>query len=159
VTHLGHNISSVRYLCIDLGQRYTGLATGDDETGIALPLDVINTRDNDTRMAALTRTIQDQEVDALVLGLPLNMDGSAGPAAAAMRAYAEKLQATFGLAVHLVDERLSSHAAEGTLRDVAMTRSKRKKAGHAMAAVVILQDFLAGRQRAPRTDSGLDGMV
>ena len=141
----------MRYLCIDLGQRYTGLATGDDDTGIALPLDVIDTRDDAVRLAALARTIEDQAVDALVLGLPLNMDGADGPAATAMRTYAEKLHATFDLQVHLVDERLSSHAAEDVLREVSLTRSKRKKAGHAMAAVIILRDFLASHRRGEPT--------
>lgn len=133
----------MRYLCIDLGQRYTGLAVGDDVTGMALPLDVIDTRNDATRMAALERAIDDQAVDALVLGLPLNMDGTDGPAAVQMRNFAETLRRTFGREVHLVDERLSSHAAEDALRDLSLTRARRKKAGHAMAAVVILRDFLA----------------
>ena len=133
----------MRYLCIDLGQRYTGLAVGDDVTGMALPFDVIDTRNDATRMAALERAIDDQVVDALVLGLPLNMDGTDGPAAVQMRNFAETLRCTFGREVHLVDERLSSHAAEDALRGLSLTRARRKKAGHAMAAVVILRDFLA----------------
>lgn len=141
----------MRYMCIDLGQRYTGLAVGDDATDIALPLDVIEARNDEVRMAALARAIDNQGADALVLGLPLNMDGTDGPAATEVRVFAKILRTTFKLEVHLVDERLSSHAAEHVLRDITLTRSKRKKARHAMAAVVILRDFLAvGRGHGPR---------
>ncbi len=144
----------MRYLCIDLGQRYTGLAVGDEATGIALPLDVIDTRDPSARLAALGRAVEDQGVDALVLGLPLNMDGTDGAAAREMRAFAETLRTRFGLDVHLVDERLSSHAAEEELRDVDLTRAKRKRAGHAMAAVIILRDFLAASSRGEDARDG-----
>ena len=71
----------MRYLAIDLGARRTGLATGDDETGIVSPGAVITTASATERLRQIGVAVRDEQPDALVLGLPLNMDGTAGPAA------------------------------------------------------------------------------
>jgi putative Holliday junction resolvase len=131
----------MRYLAIDCGQRRTGLAVGDDETRIATPLRVVESSSPQARLAAITRAATDEQADALVLGLPLNMDDTEGPPARDARAMARQLEAATGLPVHLVDERLSSHEADARLAGRGLTRDKKKQRRDAVAAAVILQTY------------------
>ncbi len=137
----------MRYLAIDLGQKRTGLAVGDDETGIASPLGVINTAGEDERLRQLGLAIDEQGPGALVLGVPLNMDGSDSPGVTQAKALAEKLQARFGLTVHLVDERLTSAAADEQMAQTGLTRGQKKARRDALAAAAILRNFLATQRR------------
>jgi putative Holliday junction resolvase len=132
----------MRYLAIDPGQKRTGLALGDDITGVASPLEVIEAADAKARLAAIDRAIDQQGPDALVLGLPVNMDGSEGPAAQSARAFADTLRQRTGLTVHLVDERLTSEAANATMSQTGLTRGQKKQRRDALAAATILGDFL-----------------
>ncbi len=140
----------MRYLAIDLGAKRTGLAVGDDATGIASPLDVIVTAAEAERLRFIARAIDDQGPDALVLGLPLNMDGSEGPAARAARAFAGQLQQRFGLPVHFADERLSSVAADEQMARTGLTHKGKKRRRDALAAAAILRAYLATRPPHPR---------
>ena len=132
----------MRYLAIDAGGKRTGLAMGDDLMRIASPVDVIEASEEGHRFRLLLEAVAEHEPDALVLGLPLNMDGSEGPASAAMRRLAQQLGQATGLVVHLVDERLSSHAAEQGLRDRGLSHRDKRRRRDALAAAVILKDFL-----------------
>src|SRR5690606_33552663 len=98
----------MRYLAIDLCQKRTGLAVGDDTTGIATPLQVIATASVAERDRLIAHAIDEHGPDALVVGLPVNMDGTEGPAAKATRTTGQAIAKRFGLPVHFVDERLSS---------------------------------------------------
>jgi putative pre-16S rRNA nuclease len=135
----------MRYLAIDLGDKRTGLAVGDDETGIASPVGVINTAGADERLRQLGLAIDEQGPDALVLGVPLNMDGSESPGVTKSRAFAKELTERFGLPVHLVDERLTSAAADEQMAQSGLTRGQKKARRDALAAAAILRNFLAGR--------------
>lgn len=135
----------MRYLAIDLGDKRTGLAVGDDVTGIATPLDVIVTASSDERQRLLLRAIEDQAPDALVIGLPLNIDGSEGPAAGKSRTFAEALSARCSLPVHFVDERLTSVAADDQMARTGLTHKRKKNRRDALAAATILRDFLHKR--------------
>ena len=75
----------MRFLAIDLGDKRTGLAIGDDETKIASPLTVIEIVRGDALIDAIADSIKDHAPDAIVLGLPLNMDGTEGPQAKLVR--------------------------------------------------------------------------
>lgn len=132
----------MRYLAIDLGDRRTGLAVGDEQSGIVSPVRVIDTRSGDERLRQLGVAIEDEQPDALVLGVPLNMDGSVGPAAKKSQALAELLRERFGLAVHLVDERLTSAAADQQMARSGWTHGQKKARRDALAAAAILRDFL-----------------
>lgn len=132
----------MRYLAIDLGGKRTGLATGDDALRIASPLDVIEARGNDHLFAQLAGFIEDHEPDELVVGLPLNMDDHEGPAAKRVRAIAEQLAHRFQLPVRLVDERLSSAAANEKMSQSGLTHGQKKARRDALAAAAILQEFL-----------------
>ena len=132
----------MRYLAIDPGQKRTGLAVGSDVTGIAHPLRVIQTASADERMRQIGLAIGEHGADALVLGLPRNMDGSEGPAAREARHLARQLTAKFGLPVHFADERLSSFAADEAMSQSGLTHGQKKSRRDALAAAVILREFL-----------------
>jgi putative Holliday junction resolvase len=134
----------MRFLGIDHGTRRIGVAYGDD-IGVATPLPAITAPDPAKQWAGLGALLRERRITEVVLGLPLNMDGSSGPKAKEVEAFAQQIRSEFGLPVHLVDERLTSYEAESTIppskrRDV-------RKAGlvDSMAATIILQDYLDGR--------------
>jgi len=135
----------MRYLAIDLGDKRTGLAVGDDVTGIASPVGVINTAGADERLRQLGLAIEEQGPDALVVGSPINMDGSESPGVTKARAFAKELTGRFGLPVHLVDERLTSAAADEQMAQTGLTRGQKKARRDALAAAAILRNFLAGQ--------------
>jgi len=139
----------MRYLAIDLGGKRTGLAVGDDASGMVSPIGVIEAKQPAHRMEQIAIAIAEHQPEALVVGLPLNMDDSEGPAAKAARQAAAELEARFKLPVHLVDERLTSFAADEQMRGSGLTRGRKKSLRDALAAAAILRDFLT-RGKAPR---------
>jgi putative Holliday junction resolvase len=130
----------MRYLAIDFGDRYTGLAICDHDEKIASPLTVIEGRKN--LIKKITDIVESEKVEALVLGLPLNMDDSKGPKAEQVTRFAEQLRTHLKIPIHLQDERLSSFAAEKKLAPADFTRKKKKKRLDAIAAAEILEAFL-----------------
>lgn len=134
----------MRFLGIDLGTKRIGLATGDD-LGIASPQPALTQPNEAARWEALLATITRQRVDELVLGYPLNMDDTPGPKARESEAFAEKLRAATGRPVHLVDERLTSHAAEATLPKHKLRGLRASGVVDSRAAALILQDYLDQR--------------
>lgn len=137
----------MRYLSIDPGGKRTGLAIGDADTGSVGPVDVVQTRDRDTLVRAIAEAVGEYDAEALVIGMPLNMDGTPGPAAKQAEALAQRLERETGLAVHRVDERLSSYAADQQMAGSGLTRGRKKARRDALAAAVILQDFLDRRDK------------
>jgi len=136
----------MQYLAIDPGNKRTGLAVGSDVMRIATPLEVVQAANEEQRLAAIRRAIADHEPGALVLGLPLNMDGTEGPAAKSSRELAARLEQTFQLPVHLHDERLTSDQADQQMSQTGLTHGQKKSRRDALAAAVILQDFLDSLQ-------------
>ena len=107
--------------------------------------------------AAVLRCVRDYEVDAFVVGLPLNMDGTEGPQAKAIRGFGDALAKASGKPVHYWDERLSSFAAEELLQQEELTRRKKRSRVDRVAALVILQEFLAHRLNGQRGESEPQG--
>ncbi len=132
----------MRYLAIDLGDKRTGLAVGDNELRMAQPVCVLQVPIGDLLITAITKAIEEQGVDALVMGLPLNMDGSLGQRVEITKTFAEKLRAATNLDIHFQDERLTSSAAEEQLSGSGKTHKQKKKIRDALAAAEILNDFL-----------------
>ncbi len=137
-----------RYLAIDLGDKRTGLAIGDDETGAVFPLEVIEAPmaegpPGERLLAAIARAAADHRAAALVVGLPLNMDGTEGPRAKLVRAFAARAAQRTGAATHFQDERLTSAAAEWEMSGSGLTRGQKKSRRDALAAAAILRDFLS----------------
>lgn len=132
----------MKYLGLDIGDKRIGIACGDTEVRIATPIGVLvrGTLAQDTR--ALARLVRAYDVAHLVIGLPHNMDGSQGAQAEAVKAYAHALAGAVGLPLTFWDERLST--AEATQRVHASGARGKKSRRHldAIAAAVILQDFL-----------------
>ncbi len=133
----------MRYLAVDLGAKRTGLAAGDDVLRLVQPVEVIEVPRGPALEAALARAIERHGPDALVVGLPLNMDGSEGAAAADARAFGAALAARTGLTVHFHDERLSSFEADQRMARSGRTHREKKQLRDALAACAILEAFLA----------------
>jgi putative Holliday junction resolvase len=135
----------MRCLGIDYGTRRWGLAYGDD-LGVATPLPALVEKEPARRWAALGAVVRDRRITELVVGYPLNMDGTAGFKAAETDGFAGRLRAEFSLPVHLVDERLTSYESE-ELSPKKMRRAQRSSGVvDSRAATLILQDYL-GRIR------------
>lgn len=131
----------MRYLSIDLGDKRTGVAIGDPATGIVTPLDVITTASEAERFTRLRDLVEWEGPGALVVGWPLNMDGSVGPSAQKCKAFADKLSEATRLAVHLHDERLSSAMADEQMAMSGLTHKQKKARRDALAAAAILRGF------------------
>jgi putative holliday junction resolvase len=130
----------MRYLAIDYGTRRTGLAICDPSETIVSPLAVIEGQKN--LAEKILEIIARENVEAIVLGLPLNMDGTAGSQAKMSTRFAEELKKRANIPVHFQDERLSSFAAEEKLAPADFTRKKKAKRLDAIAAAQILESFL-----------------
>jgi len=135
------------YLAIDYGSRRIGLAVSDLSGRMAMPAEVISGRNNPVLDAeAVWQAAQEYDADVLVVGLPLNMDGSEGPQARHTRRFAEALAKVSGKPVDFQDERLSSSAAELLLRDhQLMGRGRQRKPIDNIAAQITLQSYLDAR--------------
>ncbi|MDX2148963.1 MAG: Holliday junction resolvase RuvX [Planctomycetota bacterium] len=160
----------MRFLAIDLGDKRTGLAVADDRASpdLAAPLDVLEIplarRDGVELIEALARAAHDQlgAQDAIVLGLPLNMDGSEGPRAKNARAFAARLESRVKRTVFLFDERLTSVQAEWSLARSGFTHDQKKRRRDAIAAAALLRAFLLERQsqqERARIEREVDGQA
>ncbi|HEY8746759.1 MAG TPA: Holliday junction resolvase RuvX [Tepidisphaeraceae bacterium] len=143
----------MRTLAIDLGSRRIGLAMSDEGGQFATPYDVLTVNSPEEALAPIQSLIAQESVQRLVLGLPLNMDDSLGPAAKSVLQWAQKLRQTCPLPIIFVDERLSSFSAEQRLADrkragEKMTRNQKKQMLDAHAAAGFLQEFLDGKLSA-----------
>lgn len=141
---MGMNVDQVRrFLGIDYGSKRIGLAIGDDAMRIASPVETVQVRGKVAdHVRLIVERVEEYEVDAFVVGLPINMDGTEGQQAKIARGFGDALQKTTGKPVHYFDERLSSSAAQELLQPAELTRKKRKARLDAVAAQVILQGFL-----------------
>jgi len=131
-----------RLMGLDLGSKTIGLALGDSGHKIATPFDTIRRKKFGLDAAALGEIINAENIGGLVMGLPLNMDGSAGPRVQATQAFLRNLAnlPDFpALPVLLWDERLSTAAVERTLLEADTSRAKRADVIDKMAAAYILQ--------------------
>ena len=142
----------MRALGIDYGERRIGLALSDHSGLLASPWKKIpndaNVAAAAKRLAAEIRALQSQDgVDAIVIGLPRRLSGEANEQTARVRKLAELLAAEVTAPISLQDERLTSHEAEALLAARERDWRKRKEQIDAMAAALILQDFLDSRPR------------
>ena len=134
----------MRYLAVDHGNRRTGLAICDPDETIVSPLAVLKERES--LAGRIAEIAQAEGAGAVVLGLPLNMDGSEGGQARLVRRFAEALKAKTDVPVYFQDERLSSFGAEEKLRAAGMSRKKQAERLDAIAATEILTAFLESKR-------------
>ncbi|MHC4989884.1 MAG: Holliday junction resolvase RuvX [Planctomycetota bacterium] len=137
----------MRILAIDLGDRRTGLAAGDSTTGIATPLEVIECPAGETLVEAIVERVQRHEPDEIVVGLPLNMDGTEGEPARRARGFGRTIEEATGLPVRFQDERLTSYEADQTMARSGRTHKQKKRVRDALAAATILRDYLEREER------------
>ncbi len=135
----------MRFLAVDAGDKRTGFAAGDDVLRIATPLEVAEASTREMVLAAVARITTSHGPDAIVLGLPLHMDGTESARSAAARDLAREIAARTGLPVHLQDERLTSFDAEDRMKQSGRSRGQKKSVRDALAACAILEDFLQQR--------------
>jgi putative Holliday junction resolvase len=141
----------MRILAVDLGDRRTGLAIGDDALRIASPLDVIEiprSREPDL-LRALSDRARDEGTGRIIVGLPVNMDGSEGPAASGARRFGAALAAASGIEVVFQDERLTSVEADWEMAQSGLTHGQKKARRDALAAAAILRDAFAAMGDRP----------
>ncbi len=130
----------MRYLAIDYGTKRSGLALCDPSETIVSPLSVIEDRKN--LVEKILKIIASENIEAVVFGLPLNMDGTTGPQAKMTMQFAEELKKRTDVPVYFQDERLSSFVAEEKLAPADFTRKKKARRLDAIAAAQILEVFL-----------------
>jgi putative Holliday junction resolvase len=143
----------MRYLGIDFGEKRIGLSFGD-ELGVATPLAALTGFAPSAAIERLAALIRDRRVTELVLGHPLNMDGTAGPKAREVEAFAARLTAAVGLPVHLIDERLTTYEAESSIPRRKRRAVRASGLVDSRAACLILQDFLDQRSSPPPSETG-----
>jgi putative Holliday junction resolvase len=139
----------MRHLGIDYGTRRIGLALSDEGGRFATPLEVIEVSTPQNAIDRICRVADSEAVVRVVVGLPLNMDGSEGAAAAAVRRWAATLADRSGRELLFVDERLSSFEADQTLQSrrragERLTHRGKKRRLDALAAAQLLQAYLDG---------------
>ena len=131
-----------RLLGLDLGTKTIGLALSDISRTVATPLDTIKRTKFTKDAECLLEICEEHSVAALIIGLPLNLDGSEGPRAQATRAFARNLAGKTRLPLAFWDERLSTVAVERTLLEADASRKRRSEVIDKMAAAFILQGAL-----------------
>lgn len=139
----------MRALGVDLGSKRIGLALSDLSGTIASPHSVLQ-RGRTRRIdhEAIRRIVVDEEVEMVVVGLPLTLAGEEGPAAQAVIDEVRQLSSVVGVPVELVDERLTTVAADRILREGDLSASERRRHVDKIAAAVLLQTWLDGRARS-----------
>lgn len=130
-----------RLLGFDFGPKKIGLATGQTITATATPLTTLRAVNHQPDWQGIARQIDEWQPDALVVGLPLEMDGGECPITPRVRRFARQLQGRFGLPVYLADERLTSREA----RERSQGRFKRLEELDAVAAKLILETWMDER--------------
>ena len=147
----------MRILGLDVGERRIGVAAADSETRVALPVGVVERTEPAADAAAIARLMEERKAEALVLGLPISLNGSLGPQAQVVREFGDELAARLGLPVEYWDERLSTVEAQRRLAPPAgrgrqskggrSTKGRRTPRGRldAVAAAIILQSYLDRR--------------
>lgn len=139
----------MRILSIDLGDKRTGLALGDTITRIASPLELLDIPIDRNQgldlLTALARAVAAElgpHAGTIIMGLPLNADGSESPRATLTRGFADRLSALIRRPITLVDERRSTMAADARLARTGLTHKQKKLRRDAIAAAAILQAYL-----------------
>jgi putative holliday junction resolvase len=142
----------LRAVGVDFGSRRIGIALSDSGGTVATPWTKVERCGDEARdHRRIAELVDEAEAEIVVVGLPLSLDGSVGPAAEAVLAEVERLRGMIGVPVETYDERLTTVSAERALREQGVTGKRRRQVVDQVAASVLLQAWLdAG---APRADT------
>ncbi len=137
-----------RALGLDVGDRRIGVALSDPTGTLATPLAAIDRRTAQGGIETVARLARENDVEAIVVGMPFSLDGSVGPQAQAVQSFLEALREACPLPFHTVNEQYTSAEAERLLREVGVEPSRDPGRVDALAAAIILQEWLdAGHGR------------
>ena len=134
-----------RVLAVDVGSKTLGLALSDESATVGMPLTTIHRRGLRRDLERLREIVQSRDVGEIVVGLPLNLDGSPGAMSQEADRIAGAIGSELGLAVERWDERMTTVAAERVLLEADVSRRGRRKVIDKLAATLILQGFLDRR--------------
>ena len=132
----------MRKMALDYGEVRIGVAFSDLMGIIANGYETYVRRDLDADLEHLTNLAKSMEVDEIIIGLPINMDGTEGERALATRTFGDQLHIKSSLPIKYLDERLTSVSAERLLIEADMSREKRKQVIDKVSATIILQNYL-----------------
>jgi putative Holliday junction resolvase len=131
-----------RLLALDLGQKRVGLAVSDELCITVRPLEALHRTNWKQLLRAVRLVLESFDARALVIGLPLSLDGAEGPAAKEARRLARNFELSLDMPVYLQDERLTSKEAEAELRAAGLQTDDLKTQVDSEAAAIILRDFI-----------------
>jgi putative Holliday junction resolvase len=131
-----------RVMALDVGERRIGVALSDPTRMLASPLTTIRAVPRSTALKRILTLIRDYQVTALVVGLPLTMNGDIGPQATLVQQFVDELRPLIAIPIAFVDERLTTVAAERMMIDLKIKPEQRRARIDEVAASIILQDFL-----------------
>lgn len=131
---------------MDFGSRRIGVAISDPAGIMAQPLTVIERRNKDADMVAISKLIEEYKVDEIVIGLPVSMTGELGPQAKVVLEYADSLKEMIKVPIRTWDERLTTALAERTLLESEVKRGQRKEIIDKIAAATMLQSYLDSKR-------------
>jgi putative Holliday junction resolvase len=137
----------VKILGLDLGSKTIGVAISDDLVLTAQVLTSIKRTILEKDLADILALVNEYQVQEIIVGLPINMDGTKGESARQAEAFIDKLRETFSIKIIPWDERLSTVAAERILLEGDLSRKKRRKVIDRLSAAIILQGYLDSRPR------------
>lgn len=138
----------MKVIGLDLGSRTCGISISDASATIAMPAITYRIAENNLQEALdyVKMFVKENDVSKIVLGLPMNMNGTIGPQAQYCLKFKEMLEAEIGLEVVMIDERMTSIMANDMLISADMSRRKRKETVDKVAATIILQSYLDSKR-------------
>ncbi|MBS6059458.1 MAG: Holliday junction resolvase RuvX [Pantoea sp.] len=134
-------MSSMTLLAFDFGTKSIGVAVGQQLTGTARPLNALKAQDGVPNWEQIERLLKEWQPDRVIVGLPLNMDGTEQPLTARARKFANRLYGRFGVQVDLHDERLSTVEARADLFSRGGYKALTKGSVDSLSAVIILESW------------------
>jgi len=144
----------MRCLGLDLGSKRIGVALCDPDERVATPLTVVErSKSRAHDHANIAKLVAEYEVEAVVVGLPLNMSGKVTAAAQSAKEETEQLRVALGIPVHLHDERLTTVTADRSLMEMEMKADARRRVVDKVAAAVMLQAYLDHRRNERRMEA------
>ena len=142
-----HEKLAGRLLALDLGQKRVGVAVSDELCVTVRPLETLRRTNWKQLLRAVAETLESFDARGLVIGLPLQMDGTEGEAAQEARRLARNFELSLNVPVYLQDERLTSLEAEAELRAARYTETERRARVDGESAAIILRDFIGHERR------------
>jgi len=146
--------SSHPLLAFDFGEARLGVAVGYQKSGMVHPLVTLRIKDDQPDWTEMEKLIDEWKPAALIVGLPLNMDGSDNPMTIKARKFGNRLNGRYNLPIHMVDERLTTRIASEALAETGLASRKHKAVIDQLAAQHILQTYLGQQQNLSEPDNG-----